>query len=159
MFKLSREGVSFRYQGDVVLRRWPWLKAAKYSSQLHAYDFNNFKDYWQHIGALDAALQTPTIRDKVVGLRMHEVLCDYAMLKFPGEHIAVLCDINPQGRDHTFWNRLPRHQAEQLAKDVAVFRCKDRAQMLDITIGTPPGFATVYAIENGRLVDCNLWGE
>lgn len=156
---LSREGVSFRYRGDVVTRRWPWIKAARYSSSLHSCDFNNFSEYWQRLGSMDAALQASTTRNKVIGLRMHEVLCEYAKLKFPGELLAVLCDINPHGRDSTFWNRLPKHQAEQLAKDVAIFRCKDRTQMLDITVGTPPGFATVYAIENGMLVDCNLWSD
>lgn len=161
MIKFSREGISFSYYGDIITRYWPWYRGAndKYYSSLHATDFNHFREYWATVGAVGAQLRLGTDESKVVGMRMHEVLCDYAHRRFPGEHLAVLCDINPASKDSTFWKRIPRQQAEQLLKDVAIFRCKSRDQMLEITYGTPTQFATSYAIENGILVDCNLWGD
>ena len=159
MINVSREGVSFSYHGDVITRRWPWLSGDRYVSSLHATDFNHFREYWHTVGTVNAQLHLSPSDSKVVGLRLHEILSDYARRRFPGEHLAFLCEINPAARDSAFWKRIPRQQAEQLLKDVAVFRCKSREQMLEITFGTPTSFATAYAIEHGVLVDCNLWSD
>lgn len=157
MIKVSREGVSFSYYGDTLTLRWPWSNGHRFHSSLHATDFNHFREYWQTVGEVGAMIRSGTSEDKVVGFGMHEMVCDYARRKFPGEYVAVLCNINPAAKDGAFWRRLPKQHAEQLLKDVAIFRCKSRQQMLELTYGTTPDFAVAYAVENGVLVDCNLW--
>lgn len=159
MIRVSRDGVSFSYYGDVITRRWPWVKGPRYVSSLHATDFNHFRDYWQTVGEVGAMLRSGKSDDRVVGVGMHEVLCDYVHRRYPGEYVAVLCNINPEAKDGSFWRRMPKQQAEQLLKDVAVFRCNSRQQMLELTYGTTTDFAVAYAVENGILVDCNLWGS
>lgn len=159
MIKLSREGLHFRRHGDTILLRWPWAQGTRFSSSLYAYDFNNFRDYWLHVGGLEGALRSAEKTERIRGLRMSELLAYYAAHKYAGEHVVVMYDIDPSKKDSAFWKRIPRHQAEQLIKDVAVFRCRDRSEMLHVVQGTPPEFATAYAFENGTIVDCNQWRD
>ncbi|HET8689121.1 MAG TPA: hypothetical protein VFM18_21125 [Methanosarcina sp.] len=161
MSQLSRQGISFNYFGDTITYSWPWARSGRrrFSSSLHARDFNHFREYWQVVGACSANLRLGTDGAKVVGLGMHEVLAQYVKYKYPGEYIVALCDINPAAKDSSFWRKIPAQYAEQLLKDVAIFRCKSRDQMLDISLGTSTDFAVAYSFENGILVDSNLWKD
>ena len=159
MIKVTKLGVEFPYHGDVVTYLWPWSKSGRYKSSLYSCDFNNFREYWKRIGSTEYAIHYCSPKGKVQGFRIHEILCDYVSRNMLGRYVVVLCDINASARDSTFWSRMPKHQAEQLTKDIAIFTCDSRAQMLDITTGTPTDFATSYAIEGGVLVESNLWGD
>lgn len=159
MISISRQGVTFDYSNDKITRLWPWVSGLRFKSSLYAIDFNSFQEYWRRLGALEHATSAFGSSRNVVGLRLHEVLSEYVGRNYPGEYIAVLTDIDVSKKDSTFWSRIPKQSADQLLKDLAIFRCKDRAQMLGITAATSQGFATAYAFENGKLVDSNLWGS
>lgn len=159
MIKISREGVSFNYCGDRLLRRWPWASGDRYSSSIHACDFNSLRDYWWHVGGLEARLLQSSSEHSVVGSRMYEVLTEYCRIKYQNSSVVVLYDIDCNQKDSAFWTRLPAKKAVAFAKDVVFLLCKDREQMLSVMNNTPVAFATALAIESGTLVDCNQWSD
>lgn len=158
MIKFSREGISFSYYCDTLLRRWPWVSGTRYSSSIHACDFNSLQHYWWFVGSLEAKLfEKPGYDRNVVGSRFYELLPDYCRFKYPKQHVVVLYDIDASQKDGTFWSRIPARKAVAFAKDVVFLLCKDRTQMLSITYNTPVTFATAIAVEAGTLVECNQW--
>lgn len=158
MIKISRKGISFNYCGDTLLRRWPWSSGDRYSSSIHACDFNSLRDYWWHVGGLEARLSSSGERS-VIGSRMYEVLAEYCKFKYPNSSVVVLYDIDCSQKDSSFWSRIPSAKATAFAKDVVFLQCKDREQMLAVMVNTPTAFATALAVEAGVLVDCNQWSD
>ena len=159
MIKISRKGISFHYYGDTLLRRWPWASGDRYSSSIHACDFNSLRDYWWHVGGLEAKLLEADSARKTTGARMYEVLSEYCKFKYPNNTVVVLYDIDCSKKDSAFWSRLPKGKALAFAKDVVFLLCKDRDQMLAVTSNIPVDFATAIAVESGTLVDCNQWKD
>lgn len=160
MIKFSREGISFSYYCDTVLRRWPWVSGSRYSSSIHACDFNSLHQYWWLVGSLEAKLLEKPGSDKnVIGARFYELFTEYCKFKYPKQHIVVLYDIDVSQKDSSFWDRLPNKSAVAFAKDAVFLVCNSRSQMLSITYNTPTVFATAIAVEAGVLVDCNQWQD
>lgn len=159
MIKISREGISFNYCGDTLLRRWPWASGDRYSSSIHACDFNSLRDYWWHVGALEAKLAKEDSDKSVVGVRMYEILADYCKFKYLHSSVVVLYDIDCSQKSSAFWSKLPTKRAVAFAKDVVVLVCKDREQMISVMENIPVVFATAIAVESGVLVDCNQWSD
>jgi hypothetical protein len=160
MIKFSREGVSFSYYGDTVLRKWPWVSGARYRSSIHACDFNSLQRYWWMVGSLEAKLlERPGSEKNVIGARFYEIFAEYCKFKFPKQYVVVLYDIDSSQKDSAFWSRLPHKSAVAFAKDAVFLICKNRNQMLSITYNTNTMFATALAIEAGVLVDCNQWQD
>ena len=159
MIKISRKGISFSYYGDTLLRRWPWASGDRYSSSIHACDFNSLRDYWWHVGGLEAKLLHSDPDRNVAGSRMYEVLSEYCKFKYPNSNVVVLYDIDCSQKDGAFWSRLPKGKAIAFSKDVVFLLCKDRDQMLSVMRNVPVAFATALSIESGTLVDCNQWED
>ena len=159
MINISREGLSFNYFGDRLLRRWPWRSGDRYSSSIHACDFNSLRDYWWHVGALEARLLQSDASRNVSGMHMYEVLADYCKLRYPHSTVVVLYDIDCTKKDGTFWSRLPAKRAVEFSKDVVCLVCKDRDQMLSVMGNIPVAFATAIAVDSGAMIDCNQWRD
>lgn len=160
MVSVTKQGISFSYYGDEITLRWPWVYGDRFHSSLHATDFNHFRDYWIKVGQVgEQAFRIRSSGKDLLGVQAYEVLSAFAKAKYPGEYVVVLADIDLSSKDDAFWRKLPKDKAAQFTKDFVVLRCKDRAQMLDISTSTEPGFASAYAFQDGILVDTNLWGE
>lgn len=160
MIKLSLEGITFNYYGDRLLVRWPWVAGDRYSSSIHACDFNSLRHYWFIVGSLEAKLlENPLSGKNVVGTRFYELFAEYCRFKYSNQCVVVLYDIDASKKDSAFWSRLPTKNAMAFAKDAVFLVCKDRPQMLSITYNTPTEFATALAVESGVLVDCNQWQD
>lgn len=161
--KLSRQGYSYKYHGDEVLKYWPWVRKnsfAKYYSSLLSRDFNSFPEYWKIIGEETALVKlTTSSTSKMSGFSLSEVIELWSARLWVNEFIVVLTDINPGAKGPGFWSRLTRDQRTSLGEDVVVLRCKDRSELTHLVDSTDPTFACAMGLLNGTTLCTNTWRE
>lgn len=153
--RINLNGVYFRYHGDTMLWRWPWLRknVGKYWSSRFGSDFYDLANYWQHVGVVETALSRSY--NKVNGHSMLEVLSFWATVTYPLENLVVLTNVDVSAKGVSFWARLPKEKVEDLMQDIVVLRCKDRAEVFRLISSTPTSFADAYGFAGGKLVGTN----
>ena len=158
--KVSKEGFSFKYHGDVVLRYWPWIYSKyKYRSQLLSRDFNSFPEYWMAVGEESTLIKTTHSTGKLSGFDIKEVLGQWSARLYPAEYIVILFDINHGAKGPSFWSRLTVKQKSTLLKDYVVLRCKDKNGASALIESIAPQFASAFVFLNGEELGSNLGGN
>lgn len=158
MFKLTKQGLVFSYNGDVITARWPWLIRASgsvYTSDLIP-DFNSFKEYWLKRGRDLKGIS----ESKIQCIAQGELLADWTRRAYPASFVITLTDINPNRRVGDFWTRLPAGTLKNLiSSDLVVLICKDRSEGLKLCGAIPRDLGEARLLKDGVLIDTNLWAD
>lgn len=151
----TRHGLVFRYHGDTILRRWPWVRKgiSKFHSSLYTRDFNDFHDYWKHIGLAESVVvRSP---GRLQGYSWLEILTLWVRTLYPADHVVILTNVNASAKGVAFWSRLPKSKVENLLQDVVVLRCNDRAELFQLVEAVTSNFADSYGFSAGQFVISN----
>lgn len=157
-FKFKREGVTWKYHGDLLLYRWPWLRGrsngypSKFKSISFKQDFNSFKDYWYLRGKFSE--KPYTVSNRAQGFSMEALLerwisCD---VEFYDKILVVLSDIEVSSRSIDFWKSLGPKEANLFTRDLVILVCKDLDQGFKLVESISKSFANAWLINNGQVL-------
>lgn len=154
--RLSKEGISYKYYGDVLTWFWPLTrkKGRKYRSLSTNCYFKSKAEYWKYVGILEFCTRHPS--SKIEAFSWSEVLVIWVRYTFPGQHLVVLTNLNASAKGLSFWSKLPKETINNLLQDVVVLTCKDKNSMFKALDSVPNDFADAFGFSDGELVDTNL---
>lgn len=157
--KFTNHGLQFKYYGDTLTRKWPWIKTFGkthereiYWSDMHKRGYLSLRDYWQRIGAHEEALRSK----KLSGFMNAEVALEWAQFKFPDKTIIIMRDINKMVKNSNFWKSVPQEYRMELLKDVVVLFFPDQTKAKAVVESMSVEFAECYMIHNNKIVQHNL---
>lgn len=153
--RFKKEGIEFKYHGDIVTRRWPWFYPgdAKYHSEKYSLYFNKFSTYWVHVGRAEHIFEGP--KSKLQGFTYQELIGQWVRQIYPGENIVVLKDVNVSERGLSFWAKVPKDKIEHIQKDIIVLRCGSKENACEIVDSVERTFAEAFAFSGGILINYN----
>ena len=90
-------------------------------------------------------------KEVILGYTQGDIINDWIHLRFSGEHLVVLFDIDISGKPVAFWDNIPDTKRIVFANDIVVLRCKDMRQVENIVYSVEKEFATAFGYRNGKL--------
>ena len=151
---INKEGISFPYHGDQLLWIWWWKREgqAKYFSSLFDQHFLDLKDYWQFVGAWNAACR----KEKIEGFHDYEIFTTWAKYSFLRQPaVVILRNINVEMKTTKFWQSVGGYARRQLLKDIAVLYFGNVKEATEVLYSVPSEFAEAYLFSKGILVNSN----
>lgn len=91
-------------------------------------------------------------KEILLGYNYDEVFDEWVSLRFDGEHIVILHDINLSSKPVAFWDNIPDTRRIIFSKDIIVLRCKDLRQVQNIVYSVEKEFAVAYGYKNGKRI-------